>query len=264
MVHAMMANRHDEAGEQDEQKQQALKQLAEDVRNTLRHRSALEDLLGDLEQSHLQGDHVQGELNAIFEECESLFMMARFEQAGELQTALEDATEYDLLESTKREEFESMWSQIEWIAPGVQAYQNEHEGTPRHWTDKDISFDQVHGELVIEHTIKYGVDTVHRIRVPAAKLFSDSVQRLQLIARILPTAIKKDDLTADSLEQILDTQSDLESVLDTLAEISSEAAMDDGGASKDEAESSDDLQGLFETPDNEDDSEGETPSLGIH
>lgn len=261
----MMANRHDHADEGNEQKRRALERLVENVEDCLGQASALTSVLGELERSRLRGAPVQDELNTVFDECEALVSVARFAQSGTLEPALEDAVDYGLLEPAEHERFESFWSDVGWIAPGVQAYVTDRDGAPKHWTDKDISFETVHGELVIEHTIEYGVDTVHRIQVPPETLFADSVQRLQVVAQVLPAAIEKDDVDRDAIEQILETRSDLADVLEQLAELAPDGSESNAAAEAEAtSEEGDALDKLFEETDQDDEADVEPASLGIH
>ena len=217
----MMANRHgrSETASVDDDRRQALESFSNHVRTCLDRAAAFRELFGDLEQAHLQGRAVQTDLNAVFEESDALATVARLDVNDNLESALEDAVEYGFLQPAEREAFDGLWDDLDWIAPGIRAFESERAGGPRHWTGKDIGFDTVQGELVVEHTLEYGVDTVHRLRIPTETFFVDSVQRLQMVSRILPVALQKEDLDPEALARILDTRSDLEEILKRLSQV---------------------------------------------
>lgn len=262
----MMANRYDRpADEQDDQRQQALEAIAGDIRGSLEQASAIEEVIRELETEHIRGEDVQDELNAVFQECEALTTLARLDRAERLETAIEEAMEHGFLNADERARFESLWSEIGWIAPGVQAFDDDQEGIPRHWTGQDASLERVRGQLVIEHTFQHGVDTVHRIRVPAEKLFTDGVRRLLLVAGVLPTAIEKGDLGTEAVEQILDARSNLEEVLERLEQIAPDEPPEGDGDDTvdDDDETLEDLGELFQQSDDEEGSEPETAMVGF-
>lgn len=216
-----MANRHgrSDTASMDDDRKQALESFSNHVRGCVDRAAAFGELFGDLEQAHLQGRAVQTDLNAVFEESDALATVARLDVNDSLEGGLEDAVEHGFLQPAEREAFDELWDDIDWIAPGIRAFDSERSGSPRHWTGKDIGFDTVQGELVVEHTLEYGVDTVHRLRIPAETFFLDSVQRLQMVSRILPMALQKGDLDPEALARILDTQSDLKEVLERLSQV---------------------------------------------
>jgi hypothetical protein len=226
----MMANRHgrSDTASVDEDQRQALESFSDHVRACVDRATAFGELFSDLEQAHIQGQAVQTDLNAVFEESDSLATIARLDLGDSLEGGLDDAVEHGLLQPTEREAFDELWDDIDWIAPGVRAFDSERSGDPRHWTGKDISFDTVQGELVVEHTLEYGVDTVHRLRIPVKKFFLDSVQRLQMISRVLPVALEKGDLDPEALARIVDTQSDLVEVIEQLDQVAPDGGDEQG------------------------------------
>lgn len=217
----MMANRQGREKPPDEDVQEAIEELSGAVETCLNRKETLRSILAELDAARLQGEDVQEDLDVLFTECEELAAVARLDAHGMLDQLLDDAAEYDSLTEVQRDDFESFWADVDWITPAAEAFEAARGSGGPAWTSKDISLDTAQDRLVVQHTLEFGVDTVHEITVPAAVFFADAAQRLGFLARVLPEAVERDDLGAEELAAVLDTRSTLNNVVDQLDELAS-------------------------------------------
>jgi hypothetical protein len=223
----MMANHpaHDE-NSPDQEQAEAVNHLSEAIQALLNREQMLQGLIADLYSARLRGEPVQEELNALFDDDDELLAMAQLANEDALQKLLTEAVELEYLDVAERESFESLWDEIGWVAEGVKAYEIAESDQPAHWTDKEMGVVAPGEELLVEHSLVFGVDTVHDIRAPAWKFFIDAVQRLQLISQVLPTAVEEGDIGAEELAEALDTHDILIEIAATLEELEAGDAVD--------------------------------------
>lgn len=236
----MMANHptHDEAP--DENKEEAIDNLSNAVQDVLGRKQTLQTVIADLYSARFRGEGVQEELNALFDNDDELFAMARLAEEDALDLMLDEAIEYDCLTEAEADEFLSFWEEVSWIASGIEAYAVTRNGQPKHWTDKDVEIGAPDGQLLIGHHLSFGADTIHDIEVPAWKFFLDAVQRLQLVTEALPMAIEKGDIGEEEMAEILETHDVLIDIAGRLDNLSSQASADDAGMDNEETVTSTD------------------------
>jgi hypothetical protein len=241
----MMANHPAHNGDVTEEELEAVDQLSGAVQDCLARRERLRTVIADLYAAQLRGEAVQDDLDALFEDDEALLAVAGLADQGLLEELLEKATDHDCLTADERDAFEALWADINWIAPAASGYEAARSDDPAYWTDKDVQPVAANGKLVIDHSLAFGVDTVHDIRVPAWKFFVDAVQRLQYVSQLLPTAIEKGDIEAEELANVLETRDDLLEVADQLDELDVQQLSDDGAdpADRPEGGAADDSDG---------------------
>lgn len=230
---------HDDGA--DTERERAIEEVSGAVQDCLAREQTLRTVIAEFYSDHVADEPVQADLAALFNDNEALLVLARLASDDMLEEALAEGVQHEFLTESEQEEFESLWEEIGWIASGAHAYEMARQEHPQHWTEKDLDIGTMAGELVVEHSISFGADTIHDIRVPAWKFFVDAVQRLQYVGKVLPMAIEKGDVEPEALAKVLETQATLVSVADQLDALESERpAESEPGAENSETTQADD------------------------
>jgi hypothetical protein len=254
----------DEGNEMDglsDSKNEVVEEIVGAVEGALANRTALSDVLGELNRERLRGDPVQSELEAVYDASEELQVLARIDRTGRLEELLELAADAGALDEQTREEFEGWWQSVDWIVPGAKAYDRERSSVYNYWTDRELDFSSVGGQLVVEHTLWHGVDRLYRIQAPIDDLFIEATQRLQMLSRVLPVAAEKGDVDTEDIKRIADLRETLLEIADALDDADEmEALIDEVSGRTDEESDGDDGGALLE---NENGDEPPAASIGF-
>jgi hypothetical protein len=230
----------------DERVDAVIEGLGQAVMGCLAEREALDAVLGDLRKANLRGDPVQEDLSAVLERHDALRTVAGMAVQHDIERVIAIADAKDALPEGAADEFLKWWQDKQWLLPGVEA----HLQTPAHgptpaWTQPGLSIEAEDGDLIVEHSLKFGLDEVHRIQTSFERLFLDAVGRLNAMASDAADRAEDGDETVDDdmVELLGACGEKLESIIEDIERVESAHGERDAPDSERPSERLDETEG---------------------
>lgn len=212
-------------------------ELAADIETVVEDRRLLEDPIQDARQSKIQGELAQPAIMDLLDNHDPLFRLCRYEynqrrsdEPAPLVPVSEHLVSDGYINDSTRDEFVSLWEDIDWIVPAVSIPTKNLGGLEEHWSDISMEPQADQPELM-DYTMRWGVDEQLDAKIPGQRILARAVFELNFIAGYFEYWQDHDEIS-DELVSYLTEEYDIEWTKDMLRTVLSQLnEIDTGGSS---------------------------------
>jgi len=194
------------------------------IESVVDDRDILEDAIQDARRAKIQGDDAQPQISDLLDSHDPLFQICayeykqrRVEDTASIVAVTENLAAEGLLAESTADEFIDLWSDIEWIVPGVGIQVNNLGGLEKHWSDIAIEIKSDRPEM-LGYQMLWGVDDQIEAEVPGSRIIDRALMELRIIADFLENWDDHEEV-GDEMMSYLSEEYDLPWTTDMLRDV---------------------------------------------
>lgn len=200
--------------------EESLSEFVDDINSVLDRRDLLIEYFDDL-YLRKSKENTQPELNSFLEderEIAKLYLVHK-NQEYSLKKTLSVAVEKDMITEDEMAGFLSLWDEIIWASDAIRAFYLESEFTYRYWTERTMDVERRNDDYLIEHSLMWGLDEVHTIRIPLHSVFEDSTDRMRTVMSWIKSEDSEEVLTEELIGQLEQSSKKLTDLAEEMDEV---------------------------------------------